>query len=169
MKPINKTVPPVKAANENAAALAVIIGVLAEAIENNRELTRFAADKEINQQLDGELIELEAALEWTKENAACPVKPANLSAVPVDDLIMELQRRKTELAFVAVTPLDLSDYWGTDDSGEPLPTNQLPTPEAWSMAVRAFDRCLDGGAFTELMESMGDAWAAHEKKKGESK
>jgi hypothetical protein len=98
-----------------------------------------------------------------------PVKAANLSSVPVHDLIMELQRRKDEVAFVAVTPSDLSDYWGTDDRGEPLPTNQIPTPEAWSMAVRAFDRCLDHGTFTEIMEAMGDAWAAHEKKKGESK
>jgi hypothetical protein len=69
MKPINQTVPPVKAANETAAALAVIIGVLAEAIENNRELTRFAADKEVKEQLDGELIELETALAWAKANA----------------------------------------------------------------------------------------------------
>jgi hypothetical protein len=98
-----------------------------------------------------------------------PVKAANLENVPVDDLITELHRRKSEVAFIAVTPSDLSDWWGTDNNGEPLPSNQLPTAEAWSMAVRAFNRWEDGGAFTELMEYMGDAWAAHEKKKGESK
>ncbi len=98
-----------------------------------------------------------------------PVKAANLKNVLTDDLITELHRRKNEVALVAVTPSDLSDYWGTDDNGNPLPTNQIPTPEAWSMAVRAFNRWEDGGAFTELMEVMGDAWAAHENKKGESK
>jgi len=104
-----------------------------------------------------------------KKETVPPIKAANLSSVAVHDLIMELHRRKDEVAFIAVTPYDLSDYWGTDDSGKPLPTNQLPTAAEWAMAVRAFNRWQDAWALTELMEAMGDAWAAHENKKGESK
>lgn len=97
------------------------------------------------------------------------VNPANLAAVSTHDLIMELGRRQNEVTFIAVTPSDLSDYWGTDDNGDPLPTNKLPCADAWNMARRAFDCWQDCGAFTELMEAMGDAWAEHQKRKGESK
>jgi hypothetical protein len=104
------------------------------------------------------------------QNKTVPaVNPANLGNVPVHDLIMELNRRKNEVVFISVTPSDLSDYWGTDNNGNPLPSNQLPSPEAWSMALRAFNRWEDGGAFTELMEAMGDAWAEHQMRKNQSK
>jgi len=70
MKHKKQTAPAVNPANhENPAALAVIIGVLAEAIENNREQKRFAADPEIYDTLENELKELHAALAWAKANA----------------------------------------------------------------------------------------------------
>jgi len=101
------------------------------------------------------------------------VNPASLANVPVNDLIMELHRRKSEVAFVAVTPSDLDDYWGTDNNGDPLPSNVPPTPEEWTAVQRAFDRFMDSGAFTEIMEAMGDAWIDEQKRrkngKGESK
>jgi len=95
-----------------------------------------------------------------KQNPAPAVTPASLANVPVHDLIMELHRRKSEVAFIAVTPSDLDDYWGTDNNGNPLPSNVPPTPEEWTAAQRAFDRWQDSGAFTEAMEHMGDAWIA---------
>ena len=104
-----------------------------------------------------------------KQTTVPPVKAATLKTVSTHDLIMELLRRKNEVAIMAVTPSDLSDYWGTDESGEPLPTNETPCPEAWAMAVKAFNRWEDSGAFTEAMEAMGDAWAEHQKRKEESK
>jgi len=70
MKPKKQTaVPPVKAATETetAAALAVIQNVLRDAIENNREQKRFAADEEIYETLVSELAELHAALIWTEK------------------------------------------------------------------------------------------------------
>jgi hypothetical protein len=72
MKPKKETVPPVKAANENktaAAALAVIITVLGEAIENNREQKRFAADGEVSETLREELASLHGALDWAESAA----------------------------------------------------------------------------------------------------
>jgi hypothetical protein len=93
-----------------------------------------------------------------KKETVPAVKPANLENVPVDALITELHRRKSEVAFIAVTPSDLNDYWGTDNNGDPLPTNVPPTPEEWIAAFRAFDRWQDHGAFTEAMEAMGGAW-----------
>lgn len=108
------------------------------------------------------------------ENKPVPaVNPASLANVPVHDLIMELHRRKSEVAFVAVTPSDLDDFWGTDENGDPLPSNVPPTPEEWTAARRAFERCLDSGAFTEIMEAMSDAWIKEQLRrkngKGESK
>ena len=101
------------------------------------------------------------------------VNPANLENVSIHDLIMELHRRKAEVAFIAVTPSDLNDYWGTDNNGDPLPSNVPPTPEEWNAAFRAFNRWQDSGALTEAMEYMGDAWIKEQllrkAGKGESK
>ena len=91
-------------------------------------------------------------------NPVPAVNPASLVNVNTDDLIIELHRRKSEVALIAVTPSDLDDYWGTDDNGNPLPSNVPPTPEEWTAARRAFERWSDSGAFTEAMEAMGDAW-----------
>jgi hypothetical protein len=108
-----------------------------------------------------------------KNNPVPAATPANLENVPVHNLIMELHRRKSEVAFIAVTPSDLDDYWGTDNNGDPLPSNVPPTPEEWTAACRAFNRWQDSGAFTEAMEYMGDAWIEEQLRrkagKGESK
>ena len=68
MKPTPKTVPAVNPATENetAAVLAVIITVLGEAIENNREQMRFAYDPEVKETLREELESLHGALDWAE-------------------------------------------------------------------------------------------------------
>jgi hypothetical protein len=109
----------------------------------------------------------------TKKETVPAVNPANLKNVSVHDLITELHRRKSEVAFIAITPSDLDDYWGTDNAGDPLPSNVPPTHEEWIAACRAFNRWQDSGAFTEAMEYMGDAWIEEQLRrkagKGESK
>ena len=71
MKNKKETVPTVNPATENetAAALAVIITVLGEAIENNREQMRFAESKEDRNDRKSELAELFAALVWAESAA----------------------------------------------------------------------------------------------------
>lgn len=173
MEPTKNPVPAVNPANENeTAALAVIVTVLKEAVENNREQTRFANDQEMTEQLDSELSELETALAWAKFAAKAQPSPVrlvygSLSCVPTSDLIGELRRRQEAIdlpekiepcVLVAVTPSDLSDYWDCDESGAANPASELPTGEQWQAIRRAFERWQDRGGYTEIMETCRDAW-----------
>jgi hypothetical protein len=162
---IENKAPAVNPANKTAAAaLAVIIGVLAEAIENNREQKRFAADPEIYDTLANELKELNTALAWAKANAACPGKAAT-----VTQLENELRRRGCAVA--VITPEDVLEQWkvnqDADETDEPEPTQEETAAALRTIGAELADCLFDNygaGPTSEACELIA-AW----RKEGKSK
>ena len=98
----------------------------------------------------------------------------DLSAVPLDVLSAELFRR--DCCAVIISPSDLSEYWESDESGATHPASRVPEPEEMRAVRRAFERWLDCGNFTEIMQVCRDAWQQEQARqldaqegKGESK
>ena len=146
--------------------LAVIIQALGDAIEQTRELARFADDFG-RAELESERRDLIAALEW----AETPPAP-DLSAVPLDDLSREIARREIsgECVALIVTPSDLSEFWECDDAGATHPGSEEPNREEMRAIRKAFEVWQDVGGFSEIMNICRDAWNdAKADGKGESK
>lgn len=125
------------------------------------------------------------ALNWAESQPPPPPPPSpirliygSLACVQTSDLILELQRRQSgrgdfagdiePCLLLAVTPSDLSDYWECDESGATHPGSATPTSEEWPALVKAFERWQDCGSFSDLMETLRDAWN-DAKKEGGSK
>jgi hypothetical protein len=146
--------------------LAVIIQALGDAIEQTRELARFADDFG-RAELESERRDLIAALEW----AETPPAP-DLSAVPLDVLSREIARREIsgECVALIVTPSDLSEFWECDDAGATHPGSEEPNREEMRAIRKAFEVWQDVGGFSEIMNICRDAWNdAKADGKGESK
>jgi hypothetical protein len=146
--------------------LAVIIQALGDAIEQTRELARFADDFG-RAELESERRDLIAALEW----AETPPAP-DLSAVPLDDLSREIARREIsgECVALIVTPSDLAEFWECDDAGATHPGSEEPNREEMRAIRKAFEVWQDVGGFSEIMNICRDAWNdAKADGKGESK
>ena len=146
--------------------LAVIIQALGDAIEQTRELARFADDFG-RAELESERRDLIAALEW----AETPPAP-DLSAVPLEVLAREVMRRHNNFQCVAliVTPSDLSEFWECDDAGATHPGSEEPNREEMRAIRKAFEVWQDVGGFSEVMNVCRDAWNdAKADGKGESK
>jgi hypothetical protein len=145
---------------------AVIIQALGEAIEQTRELARFADDFG-RAELESERRALVAALDWAESPP-----PPDLSAVPLDDLSREIARREIsgECVALIVTPSDLSEYWECDDAGATHPGSEEPNREEMRAIRKAFEVWQDVGGFSEIMNACRDAWNdAKADGKGESK
>lgn len=95
--------------------------------------------------------------------------PGALHRVPTSDLISELQRRMNCRADVlagdvepclilAVTPSDLSEFWECDEQRR----SRVPEANEWHAIRHAFDRWQDCGSFSDLMETLRDAWKAEQ-------
>jgi hypothetical protein len=146
--------------------LAVIIQALGDAIEQTRELARFADDFG-RAELESERRDLIAALEW----AETPPAP-DLSAVPLDVLSREIARREIsgECVALIVTPSDLSEFWECDDAGATHPGSEEPNREEMRAIRKAFEVWQDVGGFSEIMNACRDAWNdAKAEGKGEGK
>lgn len=86
--------------------------------------------------------------------------PLDLSSVPLDALAAELFRR--DCCAVIISPDDLAEYWESDESGATNPASRIPEPEEMRAIRRDFERWLDCGNFTEIMEVCRDAWQAEQ-------
>ena len=95
-----------------------------------------------------------------KSEATPATHNPNLSAVPVDALIMEIYRRQLsgECVALIVTPSGLSEYWECDDSGATNPSSRVPETGEMHAIRKAFETWQDRGAGSELMQVLRDAW-----------
>lgn len=93
--------------------------------------------------------------------------PLPLEQIPTHDLIIELHKRQRLVPnphgvepclTLAVTPGDLAEFWESDESRR----NRVPEPSEWPALVKAFERWQDCGSFTDLMETLRDAWHAEQ-------
>lgn len=95
-----------------------------------------------------------------KSEATPATHNPNLSAVPVDALIMEIYRRQLsgECVALIVTPSGLSEYWECDDSGATNPSSRVPAAGEMRAISKAFERWQDKGGMSEIMNICRDAW-----------
>lgn len=86
--------------------------------------------------------------------------PLDLSAVPLDALAAEIFRR--DCCAVIISPDDLAEYWECDESGATHPGSRIPEPAEMRVIRRGFERWLDSGSFTEMMQVCRDYWHAEQ-------
>ena len=159
-QPTSEATPATHNPMADAEAFAVINGILDEAFENNRERAKFADVYENATDVKEERDALNRLAVWLAASEAKGDAP-DLSAVPVDALISEIYRRhhKGECVALVITPDDVSEYWECDDSGATSPASRVPENGEEMKALRyAFDHWLDRGGYTEVMQTLRDAW-----------
>lgn len=112
-----------------------------------------------------------AVEEWRDIPTPPALRSFSLAEISTHLLIMELHRRQDALALppsiepcllLAVTPSDLSEFWECDESGATHPGSRVPEPSEWPTIRRAFERWQDCGSFSDLMETLRDAWQAEQ-------
>ena len=115
----------------------------------------------------------EIVAEWDKKADKWVTVPAPLplEQIPTHDLIMELHKRQRLVPnphgvepclTLVVTPGDIAEYWESDESGATHPGSRVPEPSEWPALVKAFERWQDCGSFTDLMQTLRDAWQAEQ-------
>jgi hypothetical protein len=97
-------------------------------------------------------------------------KKPDLSGASVQDLAFELYRRHRagECLAIVITPEDVAEYWGGDESGATNPSTSVPDVCEMHAIGKAFERWQDAHAYAEMMQWIGEAWSEEQQRRKEA-